>query len=119
MGVYLSDKDEETARGLLKSEVGRRFVLRHPWLTGIPTLGLAPAIAKDQAYSKVMRKMLRGSPSLQKRHGNWLSEARNKRREEYEANTKRLKATETSRTAANLALAALTAQQAHYAEGKK
>ena len=48
----------------MKGEKKKSFSLRHPYLTGIPTLGIAPAIAKNKAYSRTERRMLRGSHKL-------------------------------------------------------
>jgi len=67
LGVGLDKKEERAARKRLKKSRDRSFVLRHPWLTGIPTLGIAPAVAKDAAYRKAARRMLRNRPSLRKR----------------------------------------------------
>ena len=64
LGVYLTDPQEEVARGLAEKAEQGSFVLRHPWLTGIPTLGIAPAWAYESAMDKVRRKMIRSDPGL-------------------------------------------------------
>ena len=64
--LYLSDKQEETARKSFKKSKEESFSLRHPWLTGIPTLGIAPAIASTGAYERALDTILRKYPSLAK-----------------------------------------------------
>ena len=59
MGFYFRDKDEPRVRSLVDRELGKSFALRHPILTGIPTLGIAPTVAKDNALSNISRSMVR------------------------------------------------------------
>jgi len=59
---YLSDEQEDVARRLIKEEESKSFSLRHPWLTGIPTLGIAPAIANSVANQNIIRKMSKSDP---------------------------------------------------------
>jgi hypothetical protein len=64
LDMYLPDKDEAKVRKLIKQRMAKSFSLRHPILTGIPTLGIAPAIAKQNAIQKIVRRMARGSSKL-------------------------------------------------------
>lgn len=66
-GVPLNKEEEQKARQLLQSQVDKSTVLQHPYLTGIPTLGIAPAIAGSQASDKAFRKMRRENPELVER----------------------------------------------------
>lgn len=64
LGVYLPDSLEEKARGMIADETARSLGIRHPWLTGIPTLGLWPAIAHENAISRISRKLPRSDEGL-------------------------------------------------------
>lgn len=57
LGIYLSDRQEEVARDLIAKEKVKSFALRHPILTGISTLGIAPMIAHNRAGGNVIRSM--------------------------------------------------------------
>ena len=59
LGVYLTDKNEEVARKLIRQQEKKRFGLRHPWLTGIPTLGIWPAISKARATDAIVNRLMR------------------------------------------------------------
>jgi hypothetical protein len=65
--VRLTDEEEVKARDLLQDRVDNSFSLRHPWITGIPTLGIAPGIARVRAYDAVGSKMRRDTPELRER----------------------------------------------------
>lgn len=40
----------------------RNFVMRHPWLTGIPTFGIAPLLVKERKLQQLAHKFLREDP---------------------------------------------------------
>lgn len=67
LGEYLGEADEAKVRKMIAKARSKSFSMRHPILTGIPTLGIAPAIANEKAKHKIVRKLLRGSPELRKR----------------------------------------------------
>jgi len=54
-----------------KKELGKSFSLRHPWLTGIPTLGIAPGIAKSKALDNIYRNVLRNPEHAKLIQGRW------------------------------------------------
>ena len=66
LGVFLPDKWENEARRLIAKEKGRSVALRHPVLTGIPTLGIWPAIAHAKGKERVSRIMLRQDARLRR-----------------------------------------------------
>lgn len=47
---YLSDREERVARKSFAKSKEKSVALRHPVLTGIPTLGIWPGVAKGRAY---------------------------------------------------------------------
>ena len=96
--MYLPDKDEKKVRKLIKDRVSKSFSLRHPILTGIPTLGIAPTIAKHNAIQKIVRRMARGSSKLRGQ-----LEANRKLRHQERMET--LKADQPTRAARSLASA--------------
>jgi len=102
LGIYLSDKDETKVRRLIKERTGKSFAMRHPLLTGIPTLGIAPAVAKANAKEKIIRRLARDDVKLRGE----MAAAKDKRRaealEEYKATTERDKANQASRAAGAL-----------------
>ena len=69
LGVYLDDIRERKARQLIDQAYDKSFSLRHPFLTGIPTLGLAPLIAAGNAHDAIRRGLLRNDPELRERVG--------------------------------------------------
>lgn len=64
MGMYFNDSLEPYVRKAVQEQYDKRFVLRHPWLTGIPTLGLAPAISKANATEDVKRQLVRKNSAI-------------------------------------------------------
>ena len=64
----LDKKHEQEVRGKIKERESKSFALRHPVLTGIPTLGIAPLVAHARATENVSRHMLRSHPDLRKEH---------------------------------------------------
>ena len=65
-GDYLSHKDEAKAKKLIGKAKEKSFILRHPYLTGIPTLGIAPLIAGSKAKEGIVRNMARSDKKLLK-----------------------------------------------------
>lgn len=66
LGEYFSDKQEAKVRKMIAKERGKSFSMRHPLLTGIPTLGIAPTVANNKAKQKIVRKLLRSDKSIRK-----------------------------------------------------
>jgi len=64
LGVYLNDATEEQARNLIDQRKKQSFGLRHPFLTGIPTFGIWPAISRENAIDFITRKLMRSNPDL-------------------------------------------------------
>ena len=106
IGAYFGDKDEAKVRNLIGKARSKSFSMRHPILTGIPTLGIAPHMANEKAKGKILRQLLRGDLKMRKAHGAKQSRARANRIEAHKMNTERLKATEKSRAARQYAMAA-------------
>ena len=69
-GIHRDDI-AEMARQLLEKEKEKSFSLRHPLLTGLPTLGLLPLIKEQYALRRVGRNVMRKNPELR----NMASEA--------------------------------------------
>lgn len=70
-----------------KKELGKSFSLRHPWLTGIPTLGIAPGVAKSRALDNIYRSVLRDPKHAKLIQGRW-DEQRKKSQEDRMAEAK-------------------------------
>jgi hypothetical protein len=64
IGTYFDDKLEEKVRGKIDYQKSKRFPMRHPYLTGIPTLGIAPMISKNEAKEEIVRDLARKLPDL-------------------------------------------------------
>lgn len=79
--MYLSGNDRMMAEQLIERERGKRLGLRHPVLTGIPTLGLWPAASKASALEKIKRDLLRDNESLR---GSWNIERDKQHQREVE-----------------------------------
>ena len=111
LGFYLSDMNEHKARKLIAERKNKSFALRHPWLTGLPTLGLAPAIAKERAVSRITNRMLRDDRKLRKQLG--MTQEREHRR-----SVEKAKAEQPERAARELGRTA-TSMMAMHQLGKK
>jgi len=59
---FLKGKDEEAAQGAWSELEGKSLGLRHPYLTGIPTLGIWPSISRANALDEMPRLMDKRSP---------------------------------------------------------
>lgn len=75
-GAMLSDKGESKAKKLYAQKVNDSFVLRHPFLTGVPTLGIAPMMADDSAKSSVARKLIKSDTKLQRAYNKYKQDER-------------------------------------------
>ncbi len=64
MGMYFNDSLEPYVRKAVNEQYDKRFALRHPWLTGIPTLGIAPAVSKMNATEDVKRQLVRKNSAI-------------------------------------------------------
>jgi hypothetical protein len=62
--MLLGDEDETLANKLIEEATANSLGVRHPWLTGIPTLGIWPAISKEKALESISRKLFRARPEL-------------------------------------------------------
>lgn len=69
LGLYLRGKDETAdAEKGIDEAYSNSFSLRHPYLTGIPTLGIAPTVARENALEKIKHDLFRAHPELHKQH---------------------------------------------------
>lgn len=117
MGFYLDKKHHGKVRKMIDERKKKSFVLRHPVLTGIPTLGLAPAIAKGRAASKIKRDLVRDDKGLRKAHGKAMDRQYEREMEYYRAATEREKAQAPVRAASTAAAAYLAGKQMKYDRG--
>jgi hypothetical protein len=62
LGKYLPDQDEQVVRQQIEDAKTKSFGLRHPVITGIPTLGIWPEISKEKAIEDMARRYLRRNP---------------------------------------------------------
>jgi hypothetical protein len=83
--MYLNDRDENIARSLIEAETKKSLGVRHPVLTGIPTLGIWPSIAKSKALGEISRTMRKADPSLNKAYHKVTKELRADELEEIRA----------------------------------
>ena len=86
MGVYLDKKHHGKVRKMIEEKKGKSFALRHPLLTGIPTLGLAPLIAKEQAADRIKRELVREDKGLRKAHEKAMDKRHKQQTEREQAN---------------------------------
>lgn len=59
LGANISDKKEKVVNRMMGQERAKSFVLRNSYLTGIPTMGIAPAIAESRAKKRVIKSLAR------------------------------------------------------------
>lgn len=64
IGTYFNDRHEPFVRRLVAQENQNRMGLKHPILTGIPTLGIWPAIAKQKGVDSVTRQLVRNDQAI-------------------------------------------------------
>ncbi len=103
LGLYLSDRAENKVRKDIAMAKNKSFALRHPVLTGIPTLGIAPAVAKDRAITNISDNLLRRDLKLRKQYRDVVDARRARGIEKYKLETERIKADQASRAAKTLA----------------
>ena len=119
IGFYLADKQEQKARDLIESEKNKSFVLRHPVLTGIPTLGIAPSIAQAKAKDRIIRTLARSDAAFNKALDLIKQRRRQELLENYELETKRIKAEQPSKAMAIGALGAMSMMDSYMNKGKE
>jgi len=66
LGTVFTKQQEQTARKLIDKEIAKSFILRHPLLTGIPTLGLLPYSAGQIAKTQTTKSLARQYPEIKK-----------------------------------------------------
>lgn len=64
IGTFFDDKLEEQIRGKIDYQKSKRFPMRHPYLTGIPTLGIAPAVSEGRAKNEIIRDLAKKFPDI-------------------------------------------------------
>jgi hypothetical protein len=65
LGAHLNSPElTELAETLLQKEKDKSFALRHPLVTGLPTLGMWPLIKEQYALRRVGRHLLRNNPEF-------------------------------------------------------
>ena len=64
MNLYIPDEFEPLTNTQIAGETAKSTALQHPWLTGIPTLGIWPAIAKAKAIENIKASIMRSVPNL-------------------------------------------------------
>ena len=58
-GTVFTPEQINLTKKLIKDKKAKSFILKHPWLTGIPTLGIAPLISNaiaNQGIEKTLAK---------------------------------------------------------------
>jgi len=114
LGYYISDKVEPGVRRAIKDEYDRSFALRHPVLTGIPTLGIAPAIAHDKAVKSISRRLARRDASIRDAYLKHQATRRAQRIEQERLQIERTKATQPALAAAALGSSYVQGQRERY-----
>jgi len=64
IGAYFPDPLKNRVRAAIDQQYNKRVGLRHPVLTGIPTLGIWPAASKNMAIEEIKRPILSGNKRL-------------------------------------------------------
>lgn len=64
LGTVFTDEQIDVAQALLDAAKAKSFSLRHPWITGIPSLGIVPAISTAIAHDDATKTMARKYPDL-------------------------------------------------------
>lgn len=93
-GVYLKPKQHKRFEELSKAEEAGSFILKHPLATGVPSLGIAPAISLGKASRRVNNSMFRGDQGLQRASGRARALRQQESLDEWNAETEREKATQ-------------------------
>jgi hypothetical protein len=63
-GAIPTEKAYHDAEDMLGKQKEKRLALRHPFLTGIPTLGIAPAIARSKASKEITMLLKARHPEM-------------------------------------------------------
>jgi hypothetical protein len=113
LGMYLSDKEEQRVRDLISTRRSKSFSMRHPLLTGIPTLGIAPMIANANAQEHIIRRLARDSSKMRSRIEQARKTQRAQEMEEYRLETERERATQPSKAVAGAMSGMLPLVQAY------
>jgi hypothetical protein len=114
MGMYLDKKHHGKVKEMMEERKKKSFALRHPVLTGIPTLGLAPAIAKARAAEKIKRKLVREDKGLRGAYEKSRDKKYARRMEEARLMVEHEKAQAPVRAAGTAAAAYLAGKQMKY-----
>jgi len=117
MGFYLADKYEDEARDLIARETAKRFAVRHPWLTGIPTLGIAPAISNAKGIDQIVASLARRNPEIRSDIGDIVQARRERAVENAKLQIERDRANQAANAVAASALPLALAASA-YAENR-
>jgi hypothetical protein len=118
VGFYLGDKQEQAVRSAIQKHKSKSFVLRHPVLTGIPTLGMAPGIAQSRAKKQIITGLARSDKGFRKAMETTKNRRRKERLENYELETNRIKA-EQPTAAITAGGAAMSRMMDSYTKSKK
>jgi hypothetical protein len=109
LGLYLPDAKEQLVRDMIAKQEQQRFPLRHPWLTGLSTFGIAPAISKANAIEDIKRQLLRADPSLQAQLSKNRAEEWEREMAEAKLEVERTRAEQAQRVARTAASALMSA----------
>lgn len=118
LGMYLDKKHHSRVKEHIAERKKKSFSLRHPVLTGIPTLGMAPAIAKGRAVEKIKRRLLRDDKGLRKAYDRAQDKAHSRRMDEARLTIERDKADAPARAAGALAAAYVAGKQIKHGQGR-
>lgn len=72
----LQPLDDQRVDAAIRDLEDRSFVMRHPWLTGIPTLGIAPLLVKERKMQQLVHRFLRENPGAYDDYRKRLAEER-------------------------------------------
>ncbi len=87
IGTFFPDSMENQARAAIQEKIRNSFILRHPIATGIPTLGIAPAIAQQSALNGIVRDLVRKNVNLRTMYEQTMRERRQNELERYKADS--------------------------------
>ena len=76
LGIMLDRRHHKDVERKLQERREKSFALRHPILTGLPTMGIAPAVARGKALESVKRHLLRSDPGVRKAYQRELDRQR-------------------------------------------
>lgn len=97
LGMLLDKQYHPETRERIQDRHDNSFSLRHPYLTGIPTLGIAPAVAKENAVEHITRNLLRKHKRLRKEHRKLRDEMRARDLEDERLSIERARAEQPTR----------------------